>query len=416
MKIAIIGGGVSGLYLAYRLMSQDNDNHSVTIFEKSNRLGGRVHTCSQTINGNKVSYEAGAGRYNDSHTLLVKLLKELGLKDKAYPIGFQRSFLVNSQRKSYDKIVGDLLFDKIMKSYKEYDSEYLKSVTLRDFMVKVIGQQKTQNVIDAFGYNSEFELQNAYTSLKIFETDFNDNIQYYGLSGGLSQITDSLSRCILNKNNNRILLQTEVLNYNPVTNIIEWKKVDGKQSKKDTFDKVVFCVTKQALLQFPSLMKADNRLHQYLTHSIEMSPLHRIFATFPLIDGKPWFHGLNRTTTNLRLRYFIPLNPSTGLIQISYTDKQFADYWNSFQNDDDVKKELMKDLKTMFPHKDIPDPTWLERQYWKEGATYWLPNYKRYNNKKDSTYYVCGEMTSQFHNAWIEGSLESVERVVKYLL
>jgi hypothetical protein len=207
-----------------------------------------------------------------------------------------------------------------------------------------------------------------------------------------------------------------VLNYNPVTNIIEWKKVDGKQSKKDTFDKVVFCVTKQALLQFPSLMKADNRLHQYLTHSIEMSPLHRIFATFPLIDGKPWFHGLNRTTTNLRLRYFIPLNPSTGLIQISYTDKQFADYWNSFQNDDDVKKELMKDLKTMFPHKDIPDPTWLERQYWKEGATYWLPNYKRYNNKKDSTYYVCGEMTSQFHNAWIEGSLESVERVVKYLL
>jgi monoamine oxidase len=39
-KLAIIGGGLSGLYAAYTLQNQ----YEITIFEARNRLGGRIHT------------------------------------------------------------------------------------------------------------------------------------------------------------------------------------------------------------------------------------------------------------------------------------------------------------------------------------------------------------------------------------
>jgi protoporphyrinogen oxidase len=40
MKIAIIGGGVSGLVTAYLL----SDEHDITLFEANDYLGGHTHT------------------------------------------------------------------------------------------------------------------------------------------------------------------------------------------------------------------------------------------------------------------------------------------------------------------------------------------------------------------------------------
>src|SRR5712671_7487708 len=40
-KIAIIGGGVAGLYCAYRLLDRE---YEVTLYEATSRLGGRIYT------------------------------------------------------------------------------------------------------------------------------------------------------------------------------------------------------------------------------------------------------------------------------------------------------------------------------------------------------------------------------------
>src|SRR3981081_374851 len=40
-KIAIIGGGVAGLYCAYRLLDR---GYEVTLYEATSRLGGRIFT------------------------------------------------------------------------------------------------------------------------------------------------------------------------------------------------------------------------------------------------------------------------------------------------------------------------------------------------------------------------------------
>ena len=42
MKIGIVGGGISGLYLAYRLSA--NSDNDVVLYEKESSIGGRIYT------------------------------------------------------------------------------------------------------------------------------------------------------------------------------------------------------------------------------------------------------------------------------------------------------------------------------------------------------------------------------------
>ncbi|WP_341227612.1 NAD(P)/FAD-dependent oxidoreductase [uncultured Arcticibacterium sp.] len=73
-RIVIIGGGLSGLTLAYLLSKH---NISATVLEASPRLGGRI----QTIKGKNITpLELGATWFSDVHTNLNQLLEHLDLK------------------------------------------------------------------------------------------------------------------------------------------------------------------------------------------------------------------------------------------------------------------------------------------------------------------------------------------------
>lgn len=72
-RIVIIGGGLSGLTLAY-LLSKKGIN--ATILEGSSRLGGRIQTIKGPIG---TPLELGATWLSDVHTNLLELTSELGL-------------------------------------------------------------------------------------------------------------------------------------------------------------------------------------------------------------------------------------------------------------------------------------------------------------------------------------------------
>lgn len=73
-RIIIIGGGLSGLTLAY-LFSQRNIKTSV--LEASNRLGGRIQTVKGVLD---TPLELGATWFSDMHPNLLCLVDELGLR------------------------------------------------------------------------------------------------------------------------------------------------------------------------------------------------------------------------------------------------------------------------------------------------------------------------------------------------
>jgi hypothetical protein len=79
-----------------------------------------------------------------------------------------------------------------------------------------------------------------------------------------------------------------------------------------------------------------------------------------------------------------------------------------------LRNELLSNIRSMFPNKHIPEPLWIDSRYWKEGATYWRPGSQPYRNRKDSSFYIAGEMNSRFHTAWIEGALETAKKVSLY--
>ncbi|MBU5438424.1 FAD-dependent oxidoreductase [Tissierella sp. MSJ-40] len=73
-KIAVIGGGISGLVIAEGLQKKGYKN--VTVFEKEERLGGKLHT----IWYNGRSYELGAIFGLPSQSNLKSLMKRLNIK------------------------------------------------------------------------------------------------------------------------------------------------------------------------------------------------------------------------------------------------------------------------------------------------------------------------------------------------
>lgn len=77
---AIVGGGFSGLYASYRII-QRNPKTSIALFEKSNRLGGRIYTKHE---GNLVQ-EYGPMRFElQLQPNFNKLLKELDIQTKPF--------------------------------------------------------------------------------------------------------------------------------------------------------------------------------------------------------------------------------------------------------------------------------------------------------------------------------------------
>ena len=73
MNVAIVGGGVAGLTTAYRLTKQQ---HSVSLFESTDRLGGLVH--SERIDNYLI--EHGAEGFVERGSPVPELCEELGLR------------------------------------------------------------------------------------------------------------------------------------------------------------------------------------------------------------------------------------------------------------------------------------------------------------------------------------------------
>ena len=70
----IVGGGISGLFTAYKL---SGTGKKILLIEGSDRLGGRI----KTTYGDGFFYESGAARFHKTHTKLLSLIDELGLKE-----------------------------------------------------------------------------------------------------------------------------------------------------------------------------------------------------------------------------------------------------------------------------------------------------------------------------------------------
>ena len=87
LDIAIVGGGVSGAYSAWRLQQEKGAEASIGLFEYSDRIGGRLYTV--TLPGlPHVKAEVGGMRYiPDEHIMVANLVDHLQIPTKDFPMG-----------------------------------------------------------------------------------------------------------------------------------------------------------------------------------------------------------------------------------------------------------------------------------------------------------------------------------------
>jgi predicted NAD/FAD-binding protein len=75
VEVAVIGGGGAGLACAWLL----EQTHEVTLFEKSDRLGGHLETVSVEIDGQRRTVDAGVHMFSESlQPTVVRFLRLLG--------------------------------------------------------------------------------------------------------------------------------------------------------------------------------------------------------------------------------------------------------------------------------------------------------------------------------------------------
>jgi uncharacterized protein len=88
MKVAIIGGGVSGLCTAYGLQQK----HEVTVFEAEERIGGHANTVEVETESGVLDVDTGFIVFNRrNYPLFSTLLDRLGVKVKASDMSFSVS-------------------------------------------------------------------------------------------------------------------------------------------------------------------------------------------------------------------------------------------------------------------------------------------------------------------------------------
>ena len=117
------------------------------------------------------------------------------------------------------------------------------------------------------------------------------------------------------------------------------------------------------------------------------------------------------------MQFIIPIDNKSGLIQISYSDDYISNYWNVLSTIE-IKQNLVKYLREIFPNENITEPEWITKHYWSNGAHFWKVGIKSkaIQKKLEKTFkpkkiYIIGEIYSS-RQAWIEGSLETVEKLL----
>lgn len=157
----VIGGGLAGLYTAYRLQSK---GMTCVLVESSRRLGGRVMS-KKTTDG--VVYECGAAKLLPSHKHTIGLIKELGFSTKDL-VKFKKIITLKDIQ---ERGILDDILNEIVKGVKRERYDIAINQTLKDWMTHKFPKDTIEYVLKASGYPHLFEHCNAHCGVHYIKRD-----------------------------------------------------------------------------------------------------------------------------------------------------------------------------------------------------------------------------------------------------
>jgi monoamine oxidase len=408
--IVIIGAGLAGLHCALRL-SRAKPNARILVAESYHYIGGRVVTYRK----HGFQWENGAGRIHRSHRMVLNYLKKYGLH--THPItpttewrSITEGFAQHPRQNGWPNLAA-LIHDLL----KPLSPSVLATHTIGQLLTHITGKDKAKQILAHFPYYSEVWDMRADMALDSFAHEMGEEGHFMVVKEGLSALTEAMSDEARDRGVEfafgKRLIRVGA-DGNP--HFADGTTVRTRQ--------LILAIQSEAISKITPFTRLPALRH------IVMTPLLRIYAVFPVREGKPWFHDIPRTVTDSPLRYVIPINPAKGTIMISYTDGKDAAKWqrvHALEGEEEVKERIMEGARELFPEKHIPAPTFFKLHSWSEGCSYWRPGL--YNPAEVSQtimrplphrlsqVYVCGESYSM-RQCWMEGALEHAEEMLKRFL
>jgi len=153
MKIAIIGGGVSGLTVAHLL----HDEHDLTLFEANDYVGGHTHTHELEAEGRRWRVDSGFIVYNEkTYPNFIKLLRKLKVVSQKSSMGF--SVKAPNKKLEYSGVSLNALFAQRQNLFR-----FSFYVMIKDILrFNRVAKSKLDGLVESMTIN-EFLKQNKFS-------------------------------------------------------------------------------------------------------------------------------------------------------------------------------------------------------------------------------------------------------------
>jgi len=394
--VIIIGGGISGLYAAYKM----RNHKSFLVLEKNRKpnLGGRAG--NELFQGVNVVTGAGIGRKRKDR-LLYKLIGELGLQTQSYV-----------SKKYYSPDIDPLPMEQIMQYLREKYSKTVSSPqTFKQFATQHLGPKVYKRFLETSGY-TDYEKEDAYETLNHYGMDDNyKNSTIFTVAW--KQLVDTLaskigeSKIKMGNGVSKIRRQID-------TNSIPRFYLETDLGTTYICNEVIVATDIngiRALLPNP------------IYKEIEGQPFIRIYGKFSK-QSIPYLkqHIRGYTCVKGPLQKIIPMDVERGVYMIAYSDNAAAEELSTLTDNEETREILCRMVEVaMGIPSAVLSLTAIKSYYWRVGTHYYKPLKLVYGPTREDFIekvqnpgrgiMVVGEAVSR-NQGWTEGALESVEKVI----
>ena len=264
MKIAIIGGGASGMVTAYLL---DKKGHQVTVFEKQPILGGHIRTLNKNIKPNQSNcnhfLEGGVLEFPCAFHHFLELMIDLKVELEPVAVGsalllkdgrhFLSALTIQKNFKGIQRVIEYLKLNtlyaraaglwvktcstQVQDLYNQPMSQYLNRECIRNSWLKLLTM---------YSYSMPFNLiDNFPTEMAIPALRDYVFVNWVRIKGGVYSYIEK----ILERFKGEILLNVEVAKISRQPNSVKIRLSDGVTQ---LFDKVVFATPPDQVMKLLS--------------------------------------------------------------------------------------------------------------------------------------------------------------------
>lgn len=401
LDVAIVGGGVSGMYSAWRLMRDSGPatfangagRPRITVFEGGDRTGGRL--LSVTPPDMKTVCELGGMRFMSRHVLVASLVQYFQLATESFPvyepenIAYMRGRLLrlpdlnkpdtlpyhftSVEKRVVENSATSLLLYALQQivpnclnaSYDDLRREVQRArfngKPLRDFgfwnlLARILSPDAYAFARDACGYDLLVSNSNAADAILFILADFGPNVTYSRCVDGYDQIPQRLAVEFQAAGGN-VSLGKWLRSFKSAT------LPDETRGVSLTFGDHTTALARNLVLAMPrrsielldhtgkeAVFDTSDAVVWDLIKSVYPVPMFKIFLTYPY----PWWEAVGvsqgRTITDLPIRqcYYWGVEPpgskaeGKAVMLASYDDENSVSFWAGLRKNGATSRSIRR--------------------------------------------------------------------------